>query len=265
MHQDPPDPVALFEEDGLWQRFTDNPYVEELIRTVREMVPESAQSILDVGCGNGVLVRSFSGERSVLGIDPSVRGLKTFEEPRICGVGERLPIRDGTFDAVCCLEVLEHLTDDAIAAVSRELARVSRRWLLIATPDREDPRRNSLRCPSCGHIFNRSHHLQSFDESRLKGLFPDFEHRSTRRAGQPVRPYPYPLLWVRHRLARRFFKGPGETSGLCPNCGTRTFPPFRPNLLSVLMDGLNRLISPRRPYWILMLLERRQGGSIVSD
>ena len=77
-----------------------------------------------------------------------------------------------------------------------------------------------------------------------------------------MRDYPRPLLWVRHRIARRFYKGPGETRGLCPACGNREFPPYRPSLLSILVDGMNRLLSRRRPYWILMLLERRPGGSI---
>jgi hypothetical protein len=142
------------------------------------------------------------------------------------------------------------------------LARVTRRWILVATPDAEDPLRNALRCPLCGTVFNRSHHLQNFDALRLAALFPDFEVRDIRRGGQPVRDYPRSLLRLRHGVARRFYKGPGETRGLCPSCGNREFPAFRPNVLSVLLDGVNRLISRRRPYWVLLLLEKQSGGSI---
>jgi hypothetical protein len=78
-----------------------------------------------------------------------------------------------------------------------------------------------------------------------------------RRGGQKVRPYPAPLLWLRHRVARRFYKGPGETHGLCPGCGNTVFPKYRPNFLSIVLDGVNRLVSPRRPYWVFVFLERR--------
>lgn len=253
----PGDSVVLFEEDGLWDRFAGNPHLEERTRIVKEMLPPDAGTVLDVGCGNGLLVEAVSASRFVLGIDPSLRGLRLFERPRICGVGERLPLRNHSFDLICCLEVLEHLDRERLGACAREIDRVARRWVLVATPDREDPRRNSIRCPQCGLLFNRSHHLQSFDEERLRGLFPDFTVVGKRFGGQPVRPYPGWLLWARHHLARRYYKGPRETEGICPRCSNRDFPPFRPNLLSVLLDGTNRLISRRRPYWILLLLERR--------
>jgi SAM-dependent methyltransferase len=258
-----PDTAALFEEADAWRAYESNPYIEERTRIVLQMIPKGARTVADIGCGNGILVRALhAAGRSVVGIDPSRTALRAFDFPRACARGERLPIRDSAIDSAACLEVLEHLPDDGVRECAAELRRVAARWILVAVPDREDPRRNALSCPQCGSVFNRSHHLQSFDRDRLIGLFPDFEVRDVRRGGQPVRPYPVPLLIARHRIARRFYKGPGETRGLCPRCGNRDFPPFRANLLSVLLDGLNRLISRRRPYWILMLLERRLNGSI---
>ncbi len=262
MHHDPPDTAALFEEQGSWEAYAQNPFLEERTRIVQEMIPAGVRTILDVGCGNGILVHALAAERSAVGIDPSLAALRSFKEPRAVGIGEHLPIRSACIDLVCCLEVLEHLPDCAVDACARELDRVTRQWLLVGTPDSEDPRRNALRCPACGCIFNRNHHLQRFDEKRLPRLFPDFEPRCVQRCGEPVRGYPHPLLWIRHHIARRYYKGPGETRSLCPQCGNREFPPFRPNFLSILMDGTNRLISPRRTYWILALFERRQGGSI---
>jgi SAM-dependent methyltransferase len=259
------DPTALFDEPDLWDRFAHNPHLEERTRIVLEMLPATAQSVLDVGCGNGVLLRALAGSRAVYGIDPSLLGLRAFDQPRVCGLGEALPFGDRSADLVCCLEVLEHLSNEGVRACASELARVARRWLLVATPDREDPRKNALRCPRCRLLFNRSHHLQSFDAERLAGLFPDFEVRTVRSGGQPVRPYPRLLLRLRHHVARRFFKGPGETRGLCPRCGNREFPRFRHNPLSLVLDGINRVLSKRRPYWILLLLERRQAGRIGTQ
>lgn len=259
------DPTALFDDPDLWDRFDRNTYLEERTRIVQEMLPAEARRVLDVGCGNGDLLRSLAGSREVYGVDPSRLGLHRFEEPRVCGLGGALPLRDRCVDLVACLEVLEHLTVAGVRDCASELARVAGRWVLVATPDREDPKRNALHCPRCDLVFNRSHHLQSFDIDRLVRLFPDFELRLARRGGQPVRPYPRFFLWTRHHLAHRYFKGPGETRGLCPRCGNREFPRFRHNLLSLALDGLNRLLSQRRPYWILLLLERRQAGRIGAQ
>jgi SAM-dependent methyltransferase len=265
MHHDPPDTAALFAEQASWETYAQNPYLQERTRIVLKMIPDDVHTVLDVGCGNGILVHALAAQRPAVGIDPSLAALRMFSEPRAAGIGERLPVRSAGVDLACCLEVLEHLPDPAVDACSRELMRVARRWLLVGTPDSEDPRRNALRCPQCGRVFNRNHHLQRFDEPRLRHLFGGFELQRVQRCGQPVRAYPRPLLWARHRVARRFFKGPGETRGLCPQCGNREFPPFRPNLLSFLLDGTNRLISPRRPYWILALFKRRQDGSIGAS
>jgi SAM-dependent methyltransferase len=265
MRSGPGDTAALFEDAASWESYEANPYIEQRSRIVRSMIPDGVHTIADIGCGNGLLLRSLSEDHAVVGVDPSRVALGAFDLPRACGRGEALPLRSASVDLVTCLEVLEHLADGALRVCADEIARVTRRWLLVATPDAEDPLRNALRCPRCGRIFNRSHHLQSFDARRLAALFPGFELREERRGGQPVRDYPRALLWARHRFARRFYKGPGETRGLCPVCGNRDFPPFRPNLLSVLLDGANRLLSRRRPYWVLLLLEKRSGGSIGGD
>lgn len=262
MHSDPGDTAALFEDAASWQSYEANPYIEQRSRIVRSMIPDGVTTVADIGCGNGILLRSLADGHPVVGVDPSRAALKAFDLPRACARGEALPFRTDSADLVTCLEVLEHLPDAALRACVGELTRVSKRWILVATPDAEDPLRNALRCPACGTIFNRSHHLQSFDARRLAALFPGFEVRDLRRGGQAVRDYPRVLLRLRHHAARRFYKGPGETIGLCPGCGNREFPRFRPNILSVLLDGVNRLVSPRRPYWILLLLEKRPGGSI---
>lgn len=258
----PDDTAAWFRDPSSWESYETNPYLADRTRIVEEMIPDGVTALLDVGCGDGTLLRSLAPRFRCVGIDPSRTALARFDGTRICARGEALPLRTDHSDLAVCLEVLEHLPDHSLRACATELSRATNRWLLIGTPHREDPMKNVLRCPRCGHLFNRSHHLQTFDRDRLLSLFPTFELREERFGGQPVRPYPRPLLWLRHRIARRYFKGPGETRGLCPRCGNREFPRFRPNPLSILLDGANRLISPRRPYWILLLLEKRPGGSI---
>jgi 2-polyprenyl-6-hydroxyphenyl methylase / 3-demethylubiquinone-9 3-methyltransferase len=90
--------------------------------------------VLDVGCGGGLLAEEFAalGAR-VTGVDPSVDSLAAartharaggFAIHYQHGVGEQLPLRDASFDAVYCCDVLEHVDD--VGRTVREIARVLR-------------------------------------------------------------------------------------------------------------------------------------------
>ena len=94
----------------------------------------TGSTLLDVGCGAGVLVRHAHRRfERVVGLDVGFRWLvvarRGLEEagitPRlICGCADHLPFADGTFDAVTSVALLEHVPD-ARAALA-EFARVQR-------------------------------------------------------------------------------------------------------------------------------------------
>jgi SAM-dependent methyltransferase len=95
-------------------------------------------SLLDLGCGPGVLLRALAasapGVRAA-GLDAGwerilqARAAQT-PSPLVRGDALRLPFRDATFDRVLAAEVLEHLPDDGTAL--RELCRVLRPGGLLA-------------------------------------------------------------------------------------------------------------------------------------
>ncbi len=99
-------------------------------------------SILDVGCGEGVLTQRWAerlGEGRVVGIDlddPKLReewarrSLPNLEFR--AATADRLPYVDGEFEATTAMEVLEHVPDPG--AVLAEMARVSARWILASVP-----------------------------------------------------------------------------------------------------------------------------------
>lgn len=112
-------------------------------RTLDELFTQAApQSVLDVGCGEGVLTEQWAwrlGSGRVLGVD--------LEDPKLEAewagrrrpnlefrpmAVERLDFADGEFDLVAATEVLEHVAgpDRALA----EMARVAGRWLLVSVP-----------------------------------------------------------------------------------------------------------------------------------
>ncbi len=61
--------------------------------------------ILEVGCGLG-------GNLPVLATHGQVVGLDIAGQPPLLGDAESLPFREGAFDLVVCMDVLEHLDDD---------------------------------------------------------------------------------------------------------------------------------------------------------
>jgi len=83
--------------------------VEEwLLNTVKK------GTILDFGCGKGVVMRRFSQRGwDAIGLEPQLDDLKSakmFGEV-VCGAGERLPFADGTLDAVISSNVLHHMAN----------------------------------------------------------------------------------------------------------------------------------------------------------
>lgn len=99
-------------------------------------------SLLDVGCGEGVLVHEWAkalAPARVVGIDleePSIQAgwaqrQAANLEYRIM-LAENLPFADGEFDAATAIEVLEHVPDPAHTVA--EMARVAQRHLLVSVP-----------------------------------------------------------------------------------------------------------------------------------
>lgn len=247
----------FFEIESNWERFTPTPVMEEKARRLREMIPADAVRVLDLACGNGLLTHRLAEDRAVVGLDWSQAALRLVRVPRICASATALPLRPGAFDLVLCSELLEHLNDADLAAATREMTRLAPRHLLLSVPNDEDPRVNALRCGRCRRVFNASYHQRAFTVESLAALFPSYREAARGTGGPGMRRYPAPLLRLRQGLGRRWFQVPPARTAICPACGNREFPRTRHNPISFLCDGLNRLLSRRRPYWLYLLLERR--------
>lgn len=120
-----------------------NPIARRLVAGFKRAVGDlylrtCPESVLDVGCGEGLLADHLIRlrrpadytacdvdlARLAPGLDPGLR----FEQASIY----QLPRADRSVDLVICCEVLEHLHDPAAGLA--ELARVARRAVLLSTP-----------------------------------------------------------------------------------------------------------------------------------
>jgi 2-polyprenyl-3-methyl-5-hydroxy-6-metoxy-1,4-benzoquinol methylase len=125
-----------------------NPVVRRLMAgfegALDELLFEYAapESVLDVGCGEGVLTERWArrlGDREVVGLDlpdPKLEAdWRTRARPNlrfVPGRAEGLPFADDEFDLVTAIETLEHVPDpDRTLA---EMARVARSHLLVSVP-----------------------------------------------------------------------------------------------------------------------------------
>jgi 2-polyprenyl-3-methyl-5-hydroxy-6-metoxy-1,4-benzoquinol methylase len=124
-----------------------NPVVRRLMagfeRSLEELFRRAApESVLDVGCGEGVLTHRWAerlGDLRVVGADLgdskleaewATRGRPNLEF-RTMTAGD-LPFADGEFDLTAAIEVLEHVPDPQHTVA--EMARVASRHLLVSVP-----------------------------------------------------------------------------------------------------------------------------------
>lgn len=125
-----------------------------------------ASSILDAGCGEGIVLNRLSGVpgRQIFGLDldPARLQLTRSRLPGqvlVLGDIHNLPFASTSFDLVLALEVFEHLGSPREAL--REVLRVTRNYLLASVPNEPWWRiGNMLRFKYLRHFGNTPEHIQ---------------------------------------------------------------------------------------------------------
>jgi 2-polyprenyl-3-methyl-5-hydroxy-6-metoxy-1,4-benzoquinol methylase len=160
-----------------------------------------ASSLLDVGCGEGVLTQRWAQQlapRPVVGIDledPLIAAeWAKRPAPNLTYVAQRaehLPFADDEFDVVTAIEVLEHVPDPAHTIA--EMARCAANHVLISVP-REPLWRglNMARGAYWSALGNTPGHVNHFSRSAIVALCARHGEVIETRA-----PFPWTMVLVR--------------------------------------------------------------------
>jgi ubiquinone/menaquinone biosynthesis C-methylase UbiE len=144
----------------------------------RSLEGNNIKTVLDLGCSEGYAT-SFISEISplVVGVEINLDTLRIARKKIkkalfINASAEHLPFREDCFDAICILEVLEHLPDKLQKDSLNEADRVLRcnGVLLISSPNKEQI--TYTRCINCEKLTPLWGHLHSLDENKITSLLP---------------------------------------------------------------------------------------------
>ena len=159
------------------------------------------RSLLDVGCGEGVLVHKWAqrlGEARVVGIDLEERSIQAGWAQRKAPNleyrvmrAENLPFSGNEFDVVTAIEVLEHVPDPEHTLA--EMARCAERRLLVSVP-REPLWRmlNMARGAYWSDLGNTPGHLNHWSKRSFAQLLSRYGEVAEARS-----PFPWTMLLVR--------------------------------------------------------------------
>jgi 2-polyprenyl-3-methyl-5-hydroxy-6-metoxy-1,4-benzoquinol methylase len=183
-----------------------NPVVRRLMSAFEGSLDElfdraAPRSLLDVGCGEGVLVKRWAerlGEGRVVGIDLEEESIQAGWAERqapnleyMVMTADALPFADDEFELATAIEVLEHVPDPERTLA--EMARCAERHLLVSVP-REPLWRmlNMARGSYWGTLGNTPGHLNHWSRRSFVKLLA--------RHGEVIEirsPFPWTMLLVR--------------------------------------------------------------------
>jgi 2-polyprenyl-3-methyl-5-hydroxy-6-metoxy-1,4-benzoquinol methylase len=185
-----------------------NPVVRRLMHGFEAALGElferaAPASVLDVGCGEGVLTHRWAerlGKGRIVGVDledPKLRSeWARRERPNLefrATASEHLPFAENEFDLAAAIEVLEHVPDPRRTLA--QMSRVASSHLLVSVP--REPLWRALNLARGAYVSERGNtpgHLNHWSRRRFVKLMGYYGEVIETRS-----PFPWTMLLVRVR------------------------------------------------------------------
>jgi ubiquinone/menaquinone biosynthesis C-methylase UbiE len=213
--------IRQYDSKELWSRLSLSGSNRERVEKTAEMIPSDVDSLADIGCGSGLFLNHIKKNQrvsSLVGVDFSENAMLTLTTSKKVGNITKIPLESNSYDMISALEVLEHLDLDEYSKAKEELARVSKKYILISVPFDEDLELEFVQCPYCRSRFNRSHHKRSFTTEDVEKLLEEQGYESVSIEYISKR-----NLYLLMTPLLNMFKKLGEKKELgnsvCPVCG----------------------------------------------
>lgn len=118
------------------------PYVPFMVlNTVRRGIDSEGQTLLDIGCGDGNMIRALLKGKNIftIGSDiylPSLRECQkqTTHDGYVLSDAQKIPFKNGSFDIVLTVEVVEHMGKEEGQKAIKAWEGIASRQIIITTP-----------------------------------------------------------------------------------------------------------------------------------
>ncbi len=183
--------------------------------------------VLDYGCGVGYLLPHLCAQvPEAYGADPSSESVARTNE-RLAGTPsfkgayliDDLRARTLTFDAILCIEVIEHLDDSALDAVLADIRSLLAPGgvAVFSTPNNEDLSKSMILCPASGEIFHRWQHVRNWNSDTLPARLraAGFDVMEVVETNMAVATAGSPVALLKRAVKRVLFGDPGKPHLVC--------------------------------------------------
>ena len=256
--------LKYYDQKEVWKRYDNN--ITEIKRTkkVINLIPTDVKSVLDIGCGNGIVTNMIE-KPFVVGLDFAKIPLTKVKTNAIQASIDRLPIKSTKFDLIILTEVLEHLDEGTYIKAIEEIKMLKANYLLITVPFNENVELGLCKCSVCGNLFHGSHHYRKFDNSWFNKEFSEYEPEKMEYAS-----YGIPPNEKITKLGYKFGVYYYSDVAVCNKCGNR---PIRPNRILKYIFGrlgildwiIKRFFKIQKPYHQMVLLRKKNDASKRED
>ena len=248
--------LMFYDKKENWKLYDDN--IEQINRAkkVITLIPNDINSVLDIGCGNGIITNMIK-KPFVVGLDFAKLPLTKLKTHAICANIDELPIKSKKFDLIILTEILEHLNDNIYTKAINEIKRLKANYLIISVPSNENIENGLCKCNICGNLFHIFHHYRKFDGSWFYKLFSEYDLKRLEYTSYRILPNDM-LVKLEHKFG---------SYATCNMCGGH---PIKKNNVIKYVFGaiglydtfIKRAIGFKKPYHMILLLKRKENISI---